>query len=48
MASLSTHVLDTSRGAPAAGVKIDLCDSERTCLKSMLTNADGKIDDCSI
>ena len=43
MASLSTHVLDTSRGAPASGVKIDLCDSERSCLKSMVTNADGRI-----
>ncbi len=43
MASLSTHVLDTSRGAPAAGVKIDLYDSERTLLKSMLTNTDGRI-----
>ena len=43
MARLSTHVLDISRGAPASGVKIDLCDSERTCLKSMVTNADGRV-----
>jgi 5-hydroxyisourate hydrolase len=43
MALLSTHVLDTSRGVPAPGVKIDLYDSERTLLKSMLTNADGRV-----
>jgi|SRR5580658_272432 5-hydroxyisourate hydrolase len=43
MARLSTHVLDISRGAPASGVKIDLCDSSRFCLQSMVTNADGRV-----
>src|ERR1700723_2893703 len=43
MASLSTHVLDTSRGVPASGVKIDLRESEHPCPKSMVTNADGKV-----
>jgi 5-hydroxyisourate hydrolase len=49
MARLSTHVLDTSRGAPAAGVAIDLhrCNSNgvRTRLKSAATNADGRTDE---
>jgi 5-hydroxyisourate hydrolase len=46
MGRLSTHVLDTSRGAPAAGVGIDLylADSGagRKLLKSAITNGDGR------
>jgi 5-hydroxyisourate hydrolase len=45
MARLSTHVLDTSRGAPATGVKIDLYDSARTPLKSMVTDIEGRVVD---
>jgi 5-hydroxyisourate hydrolase len=45
MARLSTHVLDTSRGVPASGVKIEVYTSERTCLGSMMTNADGRIEE---
>lgn len=45
---LSTHVLDTSAGAPARGIRIDLysCDAGggRTLLKSVTTNQDGRTD----
>jgi 5-hydroxyisourate hydrolase len=41
---LSTHVLDTMRGRPAAGMKIELRDAEGTLLKSVVTNADGRAD----
>ena len=44
---LTTHVLDTARGRPAAGLKIELfrCDgAERTRLCMMTTNADGRTD----
>ncbi len=47
MGCLSTHVLDTARGKPAAGVKIRLYSckgEERRLLKSTLTNADGRTD----
>ena len=44
---LTTHVLDTARGCPAAGLKIDLFRLEgdaRIALGSMTTNADGRTD----
>ena len=44
---LSTHVLDTSRGRPAAGVKIELwslAGSRRKLVKSIYTNVDGRTD----
>ena len=44
---LTTHVLDTARGVPAAGLKIDLYrveHGERQHLHSMETNADGRTD----
>jgi 5-hydroxyisourate hydrolase len=44
VARLSTHVLDTSRGVPAAKVAIDLyCGGSH--LKSVATNADGRTDE---
>ncbi len=45
---LTTHVLDTARGCPAEGLKIDLyrIDGEtRTKLKSLVTNDDGRTDE---
>ena len=48
MGRLSTHVLDTARGKPAAGIHIRLysCrDDERLLLKSVTTNADGRTDE---
>lgn len=48
MARLSTHVLDTMTGKPAAGVKIALYrlgDGEaRSLVKEVVTNADGRTD----
>ncbi len=45
MARLSTHVLDTSHGTPAAGVAVELYwlgDGVRRAVKSAVTNADGR------
>ena len=45
---LTTHVLDTARGCPAAGLKIDLYRIEgaaRAHLKSLVTNHDGRTDE---
>ena len=47
---LSTHVLDTARGQPAAGVKIELWridpggESRLAWLSTVETNADGRTD----
>jgi 5-hydroxyisourate hydrolase len=42
--TLSTHVLDTERGTPAAGVPVALYSHERL-LAHGVTNADGRIPD---
>lgn len=45
---LTTHVLDTARGCPAMGLKIELfkIDGEvRTHLKTLMTNDDGRTDE---
>ena len=45
---LTTHVLDTARGCPAEGMRIELfriSDSNRTLLRSLTTNADGRTDE---
>jgi 5-hydroxyisourate hydrolase len=40
---LTTHVLDTAHGVPAAGVKVSLyCDGK--LLQSSITNRDGRLD----
>ncbi len=48
MAKLSTHVLDTAQGKPAAGVRVDLFvllpDGTRSLLVSTSTNHDGRTD----
>lgn len=44
---LTTHVLDTAKGAPAAGLKIDLFrieDNTHSHIKTVRTNADGRTD----
>lgn len=43
---LSTHVLDLTRGAPAAGLKIELwrLDGSARPLKTAVTNTDGRTD----
>lgn len=45
---LTTHVLDTARGCPASGLKIELfkVDGEtRSLLKTLATNDDGRTDE---
>jgi 5-hydroxyisourate hydrolase len=43
--SLTTHVLDTMRGQPAAGMTIELWSLDRSeRLKSVKTNSDGRTD----
>ena len=47
MARLSTHVLDTTRGLPAARLQIHLHrlgSSERVLVATVTTNADGRTD----
>ena len=47
MGRLTTHVLDTARGKPAAGVKIVLyrvSDAGRAPIGETVTNADGRSD----
>jgi len=44
---LSTHVLDTMHGCPAAGMAVVLYatgDTEPTLIKSFYLNADGRVD----
>lgn len=43
---LSTHVLDTARGRPAAGIRIGLyrLGAERQLIAEAVTNADGRTD----
>ena len=43
--SLTTHVLDTMRGIPAAGMKVELWSLDQSKLvKSVVTNRDGRTD----
>jgi 5-hydroxyisourate hydrolase len=47
MAGLTTHVLDTAHGRPAAGMKLDLyavVGDRLTLLAQAATNADGRAD----
>ena len=47
-AGLTIHVLDTSRGRPAAGLRIDLsridADGRADLIKTATTNADGRVE----
>jgi len=45
MASLSTHVLDTTTGRPAAGLRITLESADGSVLAEGLTDDDGRIGD---
>jgi 5-hydroxyisourate hydrolase len=45
MASLSTHVLDTSTGRPAVGVRVSLESATGTVLATGVTDADGRVGD---
>ena len=49
MGKLTTHVLDTAHGGPAAGLTIELyainpLTQQKTWLKTQITNADGRTD----
>lgn len=44
MGRLTTHVLDTTHGKPAAGMVIDLLDGQGNRLARATTNADGRLD----
>ncbi|WP_421723705.1 hydroxyisourate hydrolase [Bauldia sp.] len=46
MGRITTHVLDTATGRPAAGLRIDLVrpDAPSTAAVSVETNADGRVD----
>jgi 5-hydroxyisourate hydrolase len=46
MGRLTTHVLDTARGRPGAGMRIDLyaLDAQRRLITSIVTNSDGRAD----
>jgi 5-hydroxyisourate hydrolase len=45
MSSLTTHVLDTMRGRPASGMKIELWSVDQSkLLKTVQTNTDGRVD----
>ncbi|MSQ19860.1 MAG: hydroxyisourate hydrolase [Betaproteobacteria bacterium] len=47
MGHLSTHVLDTANGQPAAGMRIDFSerrDGQYVLVKTLHTNADGRTD----
>ncbi|MGB0102084.1 MAG: hydroxyisourate hydrolase [Nocardioides sp.] len=43
MATLSTHVLDTSRGLPASGVRVALESDAGSALGEGVTDADGRV-----
>lgn len=48
MAGLTTHVLDTAQGRPAAGMALELFrieGEERRSLKRVRTNSDGRTDE---
>ncbi|MFT3989678.1 hydroxyisourate hydrolase [Aestuariivirga sp.] len=46
MGRLTTHILDTAAGVPAAGMKVELylLDGGAIHLKTVQTNADGRVD----
>lgn len=47
MGRLTTHILDTAHGRPAAGVRLELwrMEEQPTLLKTVVTNDDGRTDE---
>ena len=43
MSTISTHILDTALGKPAAGVRVSLERADGKLLGSGITNADGRL-----
>lgn len=44
MGRLTTHILDTTHGGPAAGVAVRLLGADREQIASAVTNDDGRTD----
>jgi 5-hydroxyisourate hydrolase len=44
MGRLTTHVLDTSRGKPGVGIRIELFGADGAKLADAMTNVDGRTD----
>ncbi|MDI4635406.1 hydroxyisourate hydrolase [Pelomonas sp. V22] len=44
MGKLTTHVLDTANGCPAAGMAVRLHGTDGGLIKSLVLNADGRAD----
>jgi 5-hydroxyisourate hydrolase len=45
MSQITTHVLDTSSGKPASGIKIELMHTSGKTIAKGITNNDGRIGD---
>ena len=45
LTTVSTHVLDTERGAPAAGIRVELYRADGTLAGDGVTDGDGRIRD---
>ena len=45
MTTVSTHVLDTERGAPATGIHVELLRADGTIAGEGVTDGDGRIRD---
>ena len=45
MSTISTHVLDTTLGRPAAGVRVTLQNAQGAAIGSAVTDADGRARD---
>ena len=45
LTTISTHVLDTERGAPAAGIHVELYRSDGTLAGDGVTDDDGRVGD---
>ncbi len=48
MGKLTTHILDTTRGTPGQGIHVSLYrieNEQRTLLRQMITNDDGRCDE---
>ncbi|CAN5389513.1 hydroxyisourate hydrolase [soil metagenome] len=43
MSKITTHVLDTARGMPAAGITVTLRDADGAILAQKQTDADGRV-----
>ena len=44
MGRLTSHVLDTASGKPAAAMQVELLDAASRVLKNLRTNSDGRFD----